>query len=45
MIKKLAITGKKSKIQLCTIDTCTTAKNNEIIEIAIEAETGYTHIL
>ena len=32
-------------IQICTVSDCTVATGDEIIEIAIEPETGYTHIL
>jgi len=32
-------------IQMCTVADCTTANTDEIIQIAIEPETGYTHIL
>lgn len=32
-------------VQLCTVIDCTTAAVDEIVEIAIEPETGYTHIL
>ncbi len=32
-------------IELCTVSDCTTATNDQKIKIAIEPETGYTHIL
>lgn len=32
-------------ISLCTVDDCTAANNDEIINIAIEPETGYVHII
>jgi len=32
-------------IKICTVADCTTATGDEIVQIAIEPETGYTHIL
>ena len=36
---------KRCIIKLCTVSNCNTASNKEQISIAIEPETGYTHIL
>ncbi len=36
---------RRCEIDLCIVDDCSTALDNEKVIIAIEAETGYTHIL
>jgi len=36
---------RRCEIDICIVDDCTTAAHNEKITIAIEPETGYTHIL
>jgi hypothetical protein len=36
---------KRCEIDLCLVDDCNDAKPQEIVTIAIEPETGYTHIL